>query len=142
MPEGPEIRREADALAAALAGRPLTAVWFAFDRLKGYETKLAGRTVEAVEARGKALLTRLGDYTLYSHNQLYGRWVVTGAGARPESRRSLRVALHGPDASAWLFSASEIDVLDAAGLAAPPHLHRPGPGGPDPPLQATGRAAR
>ncbi|HKJ77025.1 MAG TPA: endonuclease VIII [Gammaproteobacteria bacterium] len=127
MPEGPEIRREADALAAALAGRPLTAVWFAFDRLKGYEAELAGRTVEAVEARGKALLTRLGGLTLYSHNQLYGRWAVTGAGARPESRRSLRVALHGPDASAWLFSASEIDVLDAAGLAGQPYLNRLGP---------------
>lgn len=127
MPEGPEIRRQADALAAALVGRPLTAVWFAFDRLKAYEPGLAGHTVEAVTACGKALLTRVGDHTLYSHNQLYGRWMVTDPGRRPESGRSLRVALHGPDASAWLFSASEIALLDEAGLANHPYLNRLGP---------------
>jgi formamidopyrimidine-DNA glycosylase len=30
MPEGPEIRRAADSLEAAIKGEPLTDVWFAF----------------------------------------------------------------------------------------------------------------
>ena len=30
MPEGPEIRRAADTLEAAIKGKPLTDVWFAF----------------------------------------------------------------------------------------------------------------
>ena len=34
MPEGPEIRRAADALAAAVVGAPLTAVWFDAEALK------------------------------------------------------------------------------------------------------------
>lgn len=46
MPEGPEIRRAADALAAAVAGEPLTGVWFAFPELKPYETELTGQRIE------------------------------------------------------------------------------------------------
>ena len=34
MPEGPEIRRAADNLEAAIKGKPLTDVWFAFAQLK------------------------------------------------------------------------------------------------------------
>ncbi|MDF3008973.1 MAG: glycosylase/AP lyase, DNA-binding protein, partial [Enterobacter kobei] len=30
MPEGPEIRRAADTLEAAIGGQPLTDAWFAF----------------------------------------------------------------------------------------------------------------
>lgn len=33
MPEGPEIRRAADNLEAAIKGKPLTDVWFAFAQL-------------------------------------------------------------------------------------------------------------
>ena len=36
MPEGPEIRRAADNLEAAIKGKPLTDVWFAFPQLKTY----------------------------------------------------------------------------------------------------------
>ncbi len=34
MPEGPEIRRAADNPEAAIKGKPLTDVWFAFPQLK------------------------------------------------------------------------------------------------------------
>lgn len=40
MPEGPEIRRAADNLEAAIKGKPLTDVWFAFAQLKPYESQL------------------------------------------------------------------------------------------------------
>ena len=48
MPEGPEIQLAADAVAAALVGRPTTAVFFAFDSLKKYEELLTGVAVTAV----------------------------------------------------------------------------------------------
>lgn len=75
MPEGPEIRRAADNLEAAIKGKPLTDVWFAFAQLKPYESQLTGQLVTRIETRGKALLTHFSNgLTLYSHNQLYGVW--------------------------------------------------------------------
>lgn len=77
MPEGPEIRRAADNLEAAIKGKPLTDVWFAFAQLKPYESQLTGQIVTRIETRGKALLTHFSNgLTLYSHNQLYGVWRV------------------------------------------------------------------
>ena len=73
MPEGPEIRRAADNLEAAVEGKPLTDVWFAFEQLKPYQSQLIGQGVTQLETRGKALLTHFSNgLTLYSHNQLYG----------------------------------------------------------------------
>ena len=43
MPEGPEIRRAADNLEAAIKGKPLTDVWFAFPQLKPYQSQLIGQ---------------------------------------------------------------------------------------------------
>jgi endonuclease-8 len=66
MPEGPEIRRAADRLAAAVVGKPLHAVAFAFPALKHYEAQLVGRRIESITPRGKALLTRFDcGLTLY-----------------------------------------------------------------------------
>lgn len=58
MPEGPEIRRAADTLEAAIKDEPLTDVWFAFPRLQPYQTPLIGQRVTHIDTRGKALLTR------------------------------------------------------------------------------------
>ena len=81
MPEGPEIRRAADNLEAAVKGKPLTDVWFAFEQLKPYESQLIGQSVTQLETRGKALLTHFSNgLTLYSHNQLYGVWRVASGG--------------------------------------------------------------
>ncbi|MBI3310511.1 MAG: endonuclease VIII, partial [Serratia liquefaciens] len=81
MPEGPEIRRAADALAAAVIDQPLTDVDFAFPQLKHYRDRLIGERIIAIEPRGKALLTHFSNgLTLYSHNQLYGVWKVVKAG--------------------------------------------------------------
>ncbi|EKK7715781.1 endonuclease VIII [Cronobacter dublinensis] len=128
MPEGPEIRRAADKLEAAVAGKPLTHVWFAFPELKAFEAALTGARVERFETRGKALLTHFSNgLTLYSHNQLYGVWRVVKAGETPQTTRSLRVRLDTPDAAVLLYSASEIEMLDADGVAAHAFLQRVGP---------------
>lgn len=128
MPEGPEIRRAADSLEAAIKGRPLTGAWFAFDALKPFEAQLVGQTVTAIETRGKALLTHFsGGLTLYSHNQLYGVWRVVDSGETPETTRTLRVRLETAEKAILLYSASEIAMLNADELAAHPFLNRVGP---------------
>jgi len=128
MPEGPEIRLAADELASALVGRPALEVFFAFAHLKPYEAKLAGETVTAVEARGKAILTRFANgFNIYSHNQLYGRWLVRDAYDYPETNRQLRLAIHNRHKSALLYSASDIEVLRDDELAGHPFLNKLGP---------------
>ena len=128
MPEGPEIRRAADKLEAAVLGKPLTAAWFAFPELKVFEQALVGQIVERMETRGKALLTHFsGGLTLYSHNQLYGVWRVINTREMPETTRVLRVKLQTADKAILLYSASDIEMLDADGLAKHPFLLRVGP---------------
>ncbi len=128
MPEGPEIRLAADQVAAVLVGRVATGVEFAFDRLREFESKLAGSRVTDVRTRGKAILTCFeNDLVIYSHNQLYGRWYVNQAGHVPDTGRQLRLSIHNRKYSAFLYSASEIDVLKAGDLCRHPFLAKLGP---------------
>jgi endonuclease-8 len=135
MPEGPEVRRQADSLAQILVEHPIEAVEFAFEWLKVFEPILSGRVVSAVDTRGKAFLVRFGDLALYCHHQLYGRWMTRRRGGLPKTRRSLRVAIHTATHSALLYSAFDIEVLDEPGEVVHPYLSRLGPdllGGIDP----------
>lgn len=128
MPEGPEIRRAADNLEAAIKGKPLTDVWFAFAQLKPYESQLTGQLVTRIETRGKALLTHFSNgLTLYSHNQLYGVWRVIDTGEIPQTTRILRVRLQTADKTILLYSASDIEMLTAEQLTTHPFLQRVGP---------------
>lgn len=143
MPEGPEIRLAADRIARVLEGEVVEAVEFAFPELKPFEKQLQGQVVDRVDTRGKAMLTRFeGGLTLYSHNQLYGRWFTAQRGELPATSRSLRVALHTAARSALLYSASDVEVLDAEGLSAHPFLNRLGPDLLDPALEAGELAER
>lgn len=128
MPEGPEIRRVADQLETAIVGQPLTDVWFAFPELKTYEPALLGEQVQAIETRGKALLTHFSNgLTLYSHNQLYGVWRIVLPESQPETKRQLRVRLATAEHAILLYSASDIELLNADTLASHPFLNRIGP---------------
>lgn len=127
MPEGPEVRREADLIANALAGRRVERVEFGLRHLKRWIPALQGQKLTAVAARGKAMLLHFEPgLSLYSHNQLYGRWAVHRAGDRALPGLQVRVALHVPDAVAVLYSASEIAVLPTAQLGGHPYLSRLG----------------
>jgi endonuclease-8 len=127
MPEGPEIRRAADRIASVIEGRTIEEAFFAFTELKPWEARLRGRRVERVEPRGKALLIRFEDgVTMYSHNQLYGRWFIRDRGVLPATGRQLRAALHTGSASALLYSASEIAVLHDEDLGVHPYLAKLG----------------
>jgi len=135
VPEGPEIRRAADRVARVLVGRPIVAADLRMPGIKRFEGRLTGSSVTAIETRGKAMLTRFDNgLTLYSHNQLYGRWYITRRPKLPKTGRELRVALHTPTHSALLYSASDIEVLTQRGLANHPFLNRVGPDILDPDL--------
>ena len=128
MPEGPEIRRAADTLEAAVQGKVLTDVWFALPHLSGFAAGLVGQCINQIETRGKALLTHFsGGLTLYSHNQLYGVWRVVKAGETPQTNRVLRVRLQTADSAILLYSASDIAILTPVELALHPFLQRVGP---------------
>ena len=143
MPEGPEIRREADEIGAALAGRELERLQFALPRLKPLERRLKGAMVRSVDPHGKALLIRFDNgLTLYTHNQLYGRWYVVPAGELPRTKRSLRVALETSTQAALLYSASQIALLDEAELSTHPYLAKLGPDLLDPTLKLATLAKR
>jgi endonuclease-8 len=127
MPEGPEIRRAADLVARAIAGRTATHVEFGLPRLQPHGAALSGRRVESVEARGKALLLHFaGGTSVYTHNQLYGRWFVVKPGRLPRTGRELRLAIHTRTAWALLYSASDIEVLPRDELADHPYLRKLG----------------
>lgn len=128
MPEGPEIWRSADKLNEALADRNIEDAYFAFDELKEFESELKGSAVKKVEARGKAILTCFtNSLVLYSHNQLYGKWMIRESSVVPETNRKLRVALHNRDKSAFLYSASEIELLPEDTIEEHPYIEKLGP---------------
>ena len=126
MPEGPEIRRSADALAQVLDGRNARSVHFAFAQLKGYEAQLTGRRIRQVEPRGKAMLIHFAcGLSIYSHNQLYGEWTVY-PGAPPPTHLQERLIITTSAGTAVLYSASEIAVWRTDELPAHPYLGKLG----------------
>lgn len=143
MPEGPEIHRAADRIRRVLEGRIAARVWFKPPALAPAAQALTGQRIVAVAPRGKALLTRFdGGLTFYSHNQLYGRWIVTRDDAPPATTRDLRAAFATDRGTAWLYSASDLALLDSAALVAQPYLSRLGPDLLDPTLTPETVAAR
>lgn len=128
MPEGPEIRRAADVIAAVLVGQTINTVRFGQPRVRRHARILKGHSVVDVETRGKALLTHFDHgYSIYSHNQLYGVWKVIEGHTLPATNRSLRLLLQTPTHSAILYSASDISVWPTEELSQHPFLQKIGP---------------
>ena len=132
MPEGPEIRRIADALEEQVSGRVIDRIFFGHDCLKQWENSITGAKIKCIETHGKAMLTHLDmgndeDLTIYSHNQLYGRWVFCNTKEYPDSKRQLRLAIDCQGQSALLYSASDIAVLNQSELRQHPFLCKLGP---------------
>jgi len=128
MPEGPEVHREADKIRNAIGDQSPIYLYFYHDHLKPFEEELAGKQVQNVEAYGKGLVISFEeDYHIFSHNQLYGKWYIKPAGDYPKTNRELRLEIRTDQKSALLYSASEIDVMDAVSLHEHPYLSKLGP---------------
>jgi len=128
MPEGPEIWRAADQIGDVIKNKEITEINFAFDELQPFEEQLKGLKVTSVTPRGKAIVTSFeNDLNLYTHNQLYGKWMVSNDGETPDTNRSLRVTLHTTDGSAFLYSASEIEIIKDEEVETHDYIKKLGP---------------
>lgn len=79
MPEGPEVRKYADALHAVLSRRQITLLEArtrdAREWLKHNESRLIGRRIERVVSHGKHLIGYIhDDFYFHSHLMMWGRW--------------------------------------------------------------------
>jgi endonuclease-8 len=127
MPEGPEIRRAADKLHRAIGHQTATEVFFAFDHLKKFQDQLAGCKVTSIRPYGKAIVTYFDNgLGVYSHNQLYGKWVTCKPDAVPDTNRQLRFAVHTENRWALLYSASDIEILDHGEVPHHPYIAKLG----------------
>jgi len=91
MPEGDTIHHAANRIRPVLAGRVPEQIVTPQRRHERdrWPERLAGRAVEAVEARGKHLLVRFdGDLVLHSHLRMTGAWDVHAVGERWRRARS------------------------------------------------------
>lgn len=133
MPEGPEIWRSADALNEVLAGKPIKDINFAFNELKQYESELAASTISTVKPRGKALIVQFENgMDIYTHNQLYGKWMIHDRGEEPDTNRQLRIEILNSDKAARLYSASDIEILEHNELEKHSYIKKLGPDVVDP----------
>ena len=127
MPEGDTIWRAAHTLHRALAGRSVIA---ARSPVAGVAAAgLAGRTIEAVESRGKNLLIRLDDgRVVYTHMRMSGSWHIYRPGERwQRPERQARLVLETERYVAVCFNAPVVEVLTAASLRRHPALSTLGP---------------
>lgn len=133
MPEGPEIWRAADTIHKAISDKEAEEVYFKFDELKDFEDLLQSVKVTSVRPYGKAIVTGFENgWSVYSHNQLYGKWMIRDRGAEPDTNRDLRMAVHTEDKSAYLYSASEIEVLKSDKVKEHSYIKKLGPDVVDP----------
>lgn len=128
VPEGPEIRRAADKVQAAIVGRPVRQIFFGLPGLSKYARAMERARVEEVQTFGKAMVTHFDHgLSVYSHNQLYGKWYTVRPDQDPATNRQLRFAVRTDHRDALLYSASTIEVLRREDVRDHPFISRLGP---------------
>ena len=128
MPEGDALHRAARRLRVLVGERLSVEAHHPRAQATGVAERLDGRTLEAVEARGKNLLLRFdGGYVLRSHLRMNGSWRVLPAHAEMLGRPWL--VLRGGGYQAVLRGGSVLELTDRATrrlgpdiLAQPPDL--------------------
>lgn len=119
MPEGPEVRKFADALQRVLSGREICSLeartrgarrW-----LEENELHLRGRRIERVISHGKHLLGYIeGNFFFHSHLMMWGRWLTYGPVKRnlelPERDRRERARVVVNGGAAVMLSAPIFNV--------------------------------
>ena len=126
MPEGPEIFLAARAVHAAVAAQPIS-LDLRYPPLAAKARSLRGVPITRVHARSKAMLTEFANgVVLYSHNQLYGQWVVHAAG-QPLLAKQIRLIITTPHHHTVLYSATDFAWLKAGHEEAHPYIAKLGP---------------
>jgi endonuclease VIII len=131
VPEGDTIHHAAQRIRAVLAGHVPDGLAtphprFARDR---WPERLAGRRVEAVEARGKHLLLRFeGGLVIHSHLRMTGAWRVLRSGETwPRSPRSAWLVLTHSDDEVVQFNGPVLELMTATRVRSDPRLAGLGP---------------
>jgi endonuclease VIII len=126
MPEGPEIFLAARAVHEAVAQQPCT-IKLPYPPLAAKARSLRGVQIVRVHARSKAMLTEFANgVVLYSHNQLYGQWVVHKAG-EPLLTKQVRLVITTAKHQAVLYSATDFAWLRASEEDQHPYIAKLGP---------------
>jgi endonuclease VIII len=126
MPEGPEIFLASRAVHAAVAKQPVT-LELLHPALKAKARPLQGASIARVHARSKAMLTEFSNgMVLYSHNQLYGEWVVHTLGEALLNRQ-VRLVIRTAQHQVVLYSATDFAWLQAGQEKAHPYIAKLGP---------------
>lgn len=115
MPEGDTIFRAARTLHAALRGRTVTRFASTLPAVAGAARhyRIEGRTVDAVEARGKHLIVRFGGGpALHTHMRMTGSWHLYRKGSRWQKSAALaRAVIETGDRVAVCFAAPVVEWL-------------------------------
>lgn len=131
MPEGDTIFRAARTLHSALAGQTVTRFETVLPKLArtDYDTPLAGRTVDSVEARGKWLLMHFsGDLILLTHMLMSGSWHIYRPGEKWQRHRThMRIVVETPAMLAVAFNVPVAEFHSARTLARREGFNRLGP---------------
>ena len=116
MPEGDTIHAAAGRLRRSLGGVTIEKVGGSHPAVRRDGRRLQGRTVRAVEARGKHLLVRFDHgWTLRTHLGMTGRWDTYGPGERwRASPGKARVVLEGAGVVAVCFAAPTVEIAPDA----------------------------
>jgi len=120
VPEGDTIFRAARTLDRALAGRTVTRFDSVFSKLAraNDDLRMAGRTIERVDARGKHLLIWFsGDLVLRTHMRMHGSWHIYRPGERwQRPRADMRVVIGTAEYEAVAFSVPVAELTTARDL--------------------------
>ena len=126
MPEGPEIRRAADRISKRIVGQDLESIRSIMP--PDLQEIIGGSQVESVTTRGKAMLIRFDcDLTMYSHNQLYGRWTVNRRSTNLRWGRALRVEFLTQNFAVRLWSATDVEIIPSQKEESHPFVAKLGP---------------
>ncbi len=127
MPEGPEVWREAVAVARVVEGEPVVRIEFTWPAIAQHTKRLANARIDKVRPRGKAMTLAFSTgFSLVTHNQLYGEWVVRKT-APLSHRKALRVLIETARGVAVLYSATDIHWLRTRDVDAHPYIAKLGP---------------
>jgi endonuclease VIII len=126
MPEGPEIFLAAREVHEAVAGKASSLQLF-YPPLAAKIRSLRGIPIKRVHARSKAMLTEFANgVVLYSHNQLYGEWVIHAAN-EPLLQKQVRLVITTAKHQAVLYSATDFAWLRAGKEDEHPYIAKLGP---------------
>ena len=115
MPEGPEVRKYADALNEVLTGRKIKSLTARTKDARKWLAEngahLAGRRIKSVRSHGKHLIGLIaGGFYFHSHLMMWGRWQTFTTDAPEEIDRRERARIVVDGGAAILYSAPIFNV--------------------------------